>query len=208
MPHKTNRVQQTCQHCRKPFLASHYSVVRGRGRYCSHRCFRVHSYGETLADRFWMHVAVTEVCWLWSGPTANGYGMMRDQGKHIYAHRFSWELHREVIPNGLQVHHDCPTGDNPLCVNPDHLWLGTQDQNVRDCLGKGRMVSGWRLRAQAGAGRGEKHPGAKLNEAAVIAIRARHAVGDVTCNALAVEYGVSFSLIGQIVKRRIWTHLP
>lgn len=78
-------------------------------------------------------------CWIWTGAEAgDGYGYIRHSGAagDTYAHRASWKLFRGEIPVGLSVLHQC---DTPTCVNPDHLFLGTQKDNIRDASGKGRM---------------------------------------------------------------------
>ena len=86
--------------------------------------------------RFWSLVEKTETCWLWRGPQIpQGYGEFCNQ-KAILAHRFSWQLAHGPIPVGLYILHTC---DVPLCVNPDHLWAGTQQDNIRDCLRKRRL---------------------------------------------------------------------
>jgi hypothetical protein len=97
----------------------------------------------TLADRFWSKVLKTETCWLWQAQRNNkGYGCLAvyrsDKGRHwpTYAHRLSWTLTNGPIPDELNVLHRC---DTPACVNPDHLFLGTQCDNMRDCVNKGRM---------------------------------------------------------------------
>lgn len=95
--------------------------------------------------RFWALVEKTESCWLWKGGSrAYRYGAFRlDPGKSmVAAHRYSWELLRGPIPEGLFVLHNCPGGDNSFCVNPDRLFLGTQQENVQDCFSKGRMPRG------------------------------------------------------------------
>lgn len=102
-----------------------------------------------LVDRFWEMVrrGPSEECWPWTGSTrAGGYGAIavRVPGRRhrlAPAHRVSWELHNGPIPDGLQVLHRC---DNPPCVNPAHLFLGTNDDNVADMLSKGRNLVGQR----------------------------------------------------------------
>jgi hypothetical protein len=93
-----------------------------------------------LAERFWRYVERSTGCWLWIGCRQRpGYGRIgREGGKGTrYAHHVSWELHYGPIPEGQQVLHRC---DNPPCVRPDHLFLGSQLENVRDMWDKGRAV--------------------------------------------------------------------
>jgi hypothetical protein len=90
-----------------------------------------------IDKRFWQYVNKTGDCWLWIGAKkATGYGYTSLSGKGVRAHRASWEIHRGPIPDGLCVLHKC---DNPPCVNPDHLFLGTQQDNMTDKYNKGRQ---------------------------------------------------------------------
>ena len=92
-----------------------------------------------MEQRFWAQVRKGRGCWTWVGNlAAKGYGKIRTAGRGsawLYAHRASWQLHNGPIPNGLCVLHRC---DNPPCVNPEHLWLGTWADNNRDMALKGR----------------------------------------------------------------------
>lgn len=116
----------------------------GKGLCCMH-WMRVRRYGtiklqrKTLRERFnSRHIPVPESgCWLWEGAVDRyGYGKIRDNCHRVQAHRVSWILHNGPIPEGLCVLHKC---DVPGCVNPDHLFLGTNKDNTQDALKKGRL---------------------------------------------------------------------
>lgn len=103
-------------------------------------------------ERFWRYVNKTGECWAWTGGTANdGYGRLyiSERDGSVAAHRFSYQLHNGEIPAGLIVCHRC---DNPPCVRPDHLFLGTHLDNVRDMFSKGRNVSGMGRRTHCKSG--------------------------------------------------------
>ena len=90
----------------------------------------------TSEQRFWKKVQKTNSCWLWMGSSCV-YGHLTINYKSVYAHRFSWEIHFGPIPKNLCVLHRC---DNPLCVNPNHLLLGTHRENMVDRDKKGRQA--------------------------------------------------------------------
>jgi endogenous inhibitor of DNA gyrase (YacG/DUF329 family) len=120
------------------------SGVRERN-YCSRHCVAV-GQARPLAERFWEKVNMSGECWLWlAGCNASGYGWFRTsglQGRAVLAHRVAWELTNGPIPDGVELCHNCPGGDNPLCVRPDHLWLGTHQENMADSARKGRHWKG------------------------------------------------------------------
>lgn len=92
-----------------------------------------------LVARFRARVRVSSECWEWTGGRYwDGYGHLRHMGRSLKAHRVAWELFCGPIPAGLSVLHRC---DNPPCVRPDHLWLGTQSDNIKDMVNKGRNVA-------------------------------------------------------------------
>lgn len=90
---------------------------------------------------FWERVEKTDGCWLWTGPTRHRYGVLSARFPERKAHRYVWHLTRGRIPTGMVVMHKC---DNPLCVRPDHLAVGTQYENILDCIRKGRKSRGIR----------------------------------------------------------------
>lgn len=151
----------------------------------------------TFEDR----IDKTGHCWEWIGPKdRDGYGQLTlgKRGTQVRAHRYSWELSNGPIPEGMFVLHRC---DNPSCVNPRHLFLGTQTDNMRDMVAKGRGpdVSG------------ESNPRAKLSREDVRQIirHARHVPHHkgLTHQELAKRFGVSKSLISQIAQKRIWREI-
>lgn len=149
----------------------------------------------TPEARFWKYVYKTEQCWNWIGVSSSfGYGQLRINDQNIQAHRFSWELHHGPIPNHLCVLHRC---DNPPCVRPDHLFLGTKQENTRDAQQKARLVHG------------EATCTAKLTSAQVVEIRQRVRLPPYPSQrALAHEYGVHAGTISAVVRRVNWKHLP
>ena len=135
-------------------------------------------------------------CWLWFGASnKTGYGHMTNGLTYEVAHRVSYRVFRGPIPSGMHVCHRC---DNPCCVNPDHLWLGTPQENIRDAVKKGRLRPGRFL--------GETNKDAILTDAAVREIRAD--AGDYGYRKrLARKYGVKPRTIGRVWHRYSWKHV-
>jgi hypothetical protein len=149
-----------------------------------------HHFRKPLAERFWSFVRKGKVgCWNWIGSLDKlGYGKFGQVG---LAHRASWMLNRGKIPNGLLVCHKC---DNPSCVRPSHLFLGTDADNVKDRDKKGRQAKGRRL------------PNAKLSKRLVRYVRSESERG-VSRKSLSLELGISPSVISNIVHRKAWCHV-
>ena len=101
------------------------------------------SYLEKRLEFFHSNYKIVNDCWIWTGASFGNihedymYGAISYKGKKTYAHHFSYMMFIGEIPEGKWVLHDCPNGDNPKCVNPDHLWLGTPKQNTQDSINKG-----------------------------------------------------------------------
>lgn len=134
-------------------------------------------------------------CWEWTASIRkDGYGQFTLNSKNCLAHRASWIIYNGVIPNKLFVLHKC---DNPKCVNPAHLFLGTNQDNVDDRERKGRN----------NAPRGEKHRDNILTELQVMDIRKKYSEGGITYRELAEQYCMAESTIGNIIKYRKWSWL-
>lgn len=153
-----------------------------------------------LEKRFWAKVQKTANCWLWTAcrlPPPWDYGQMGRSdraGGLIRAHVASWIIHNGEIPPGLLVLHKC---DNPPCVRPDHLFLGTHADNIADMIAKGRYGGPRQLP------RGASHHNAKLTEVAVHVIRS-----SLMSNTwLAERFGVSDDTVRLVKRRKIWTHI-
>lgn len=170
----------------------------------------MHEYTPAEIERFWKRVQKTESCWIHPATPSQKYPQVWMGGKTHPANRIAWQLCRGDIPPTLFVCHNCPDGDNPRCVNPDHLFLGTAAQNSADMAHKGRAAKGTqngKYTKPTNTPRGIGHYKAKLTEVDVLSIRASYAGGKTTTTALASQFGVTQALIWFIVKRRCWKHI-
>ncbi|MFQ5915553.1 MAG: HNH endonuclease [Nitrospinota bacterium] len=149
---------------------------------------------QDRAKLFWANVSKKTSCWEWLR-RRDKYGYGKTQGvlrRDDFAHRVAWELTYGPILPGTCVLHTC---DNPSCVNPVHLFLGTQLDNVLDRVKKGRSANG------------ERHSQAKLTASKVIEIRKLHNEQLLSYATLSMKYGVSEHAIKKIVLRQRWKHL-
>lgn len=148
---------------------------------------------DTIAQRFMSKIATSNECWTWTGTRdADGYGVIKIQGRMHKAHRIAFRLAFGWIPtNGSYICHKC---DNRSCVNPAHLFAGLPRDNSFDMVSKGRSAKGERVGT------------AKLTETQVREILSRLAHGE-TKKALAREYGVSDTLIRFIATGKTWRHI-
>lgn len=156
-------------------------------------------------ERFWAKVVIGDGCWLWQGGTDNrGYGVFAYKAtnpcRFTKAHRFSFALHGGPFDEGFHVCHHC---DVPGCVNPAHLFLGTQADNIRDMHAKGR---GFLIPPGLGT-RGEEVTQSKLVAAQVREIRALYATGQYRQIDIAERFGVTKGNVSAIVARRTWKHV-
>lgn len=194
----------------------------GRNKYCSVACQTNavwNTWQAKKASKFWAkvdkhgpvpgHESELGSCWIWTGHTrVDGYATIRvghaNQGKRMFVHRFSWELQYDPIPKDLSVCHRC---DTPLCVRPDHLFVGTIADNNVDMRSKGRARGG---PGPNGANRqwGEQASNRKLTWDQVEAIRREWNGTLARANELAVKYGVYPNQVRRVAKGYSWTSGP
>ena len=177
-------------------------------------------YSQRFNERFWNrvnkdgpvpdHRPELGHCWVWTGASkgrtgSGGYGLVfaRVAGRRVWlrAHRVAWTIVHGAPDEGIEVLHKC---DNRSCVNPAHLFLGTQADNMHDMLTKGRHYSqaGITLKHRS---RGSARHGSKLKESDIVAIRdqAEHK----TLTSIATEFGVCRQTVSDIVSRKTWDHV-
>lgn len=202
----------TCQQCGTSFHAkSHPSrSATGRGKFCSKQCY-YDSKKRFEADA-WNHVDKSggpDACWEWKGTmTVYGYGQFKCQSGIWRAHRLTYTLTNGPIPPELVVRHKC---DNRRCCNPNHLELGTHDENMRDAVTRNRMASGDRSFARNNPHRlrrGDTHPNAKLTSVQATEIRRLRDETNMSLKAIADQFGVCSSTIANIIAGKIWVTPP
>lgn len=202
-----------CTHCneQKPLELFFVNKARpdGRGSWCK-ACLKVSNDARymrmkadrdavkppvTIKDRLMSRVTVggLDDCWIWGGATQKGYGAIGIGRKVFRAHRVSYEIFKGAIPTGIGYHGTsvCHCCDNPLCVNPSHLFIGQHAENMIDKIVKGRQP------------RGVLVGSAKLDEALVAEIRKDLRPARV----IAVECGVSHAAIQKVKNGETWRHV-
>lgn len=158
---------------------------------------RTHRPAPSLSDVFWTKVDASGDCWEWTGyirPAGYGQVGLPGRRKTIDAHRASWMIHYGSIPEGASVLHHC---DNRKCVNPDHLFIGTHQMNMRDAVAKGRMGPG-------------RNAARRLTDEQVAEIRRRYIRGIHPARRtggspleLAAEFGITKQYVNQLA-RNLW----
>lgn len=139
-----------------------------------------------LGDVFWKHVDRTGDCWVWTGHKNKwGYGQITVMKKSFGSHRVSWEMQHGAIPEGLEILHSC---DNPACVRPDHLFAGTQSENISDSVAKGRQIGNRKLTIE------------QVKEIRLLRLTA-------TSTEIASKYGVGRNTIEQIWSGETWKNI-
>lgn len=192
-----------CSTCRGEFVSN-----KNRTKFCSVKCIRYSGPDPIKRGDFWKNatdeeklerliyhynrkVVKKEGCWDWIGYKSVGYGTLSYKGKLLHAHRASWIINYGNIPDGLHVLHKC---DNPCCSNPEHLFLGTHKDNIRDMISKKRMFTP----------RGETHYASKLKPADILKIRELLNDGNLSQKSIGNLYGVCRGTILDIKNNRIW----
>lgn len=179
-------------------IAKRNSPRRGQVRGEPMAFLHGHNRYPTTEEAFRQRVipAAINECWEWQGHRSNrGYGILLvggRRGRQVPAHRIAYELTYGLIPDGIAVCHRC---DNPPCVNPAHLFLGTQQDNIRDMVKKRRHVHG------------EKHRSCKLCPDDVRLIRQLYARGNISTLKLANRFGVAVGTVKAILQGRTWKYV-
>ena len=206
--YKLTRIDKVCVNC-----GASFSILKAltQTNCCSESCRNENMRKinlATLHERFWSRVDTSGDCWLWNASlNRNGYGYICVNGKVRSSHRLSYEWSYGPTPAGLCVCHAC---DNPRCVRPDHLFLGTNDDNMADMVAKGRQAkgdrNGSRLHPDRRA-RGERSAGAKLTEKSVREIRQMYVCQKFGATRIAKMFGVSKSTVQKVIRGKAWAHV-
>ena len=197
MPRHSTKILCVCKNCGRTFHQPPSRIKEGKGKFCSSPCYRIG--GQIpLFDRFKKHLAKPNEngCILWTGKKhSDGYGLIRAGGSNLdelFTHRVSYLMAFGPFDTNLFVCHRC---DVPACCNPDHLFLGTNKDNMNDCKEKGRHVHG------------ERCPAAKLTDKKVKQMRQLYADKIANKTDLSKSFGVSMASISDALARRTWKHV-
>ncbi len=186
-------VSCSCQTCGSEMEIPKTRFDHGRARNCSLECSLKHNPDRIQA--FWKKVNIlsSTECWNFNGRHyPNGYGNVNIDGKNFTSHRFTWMISRGAIESGKEVCHRC---DNRSCCNPDHLFIGTHKENMRDMIGKGRGRQGFNQREK------------RLKRSEVIQIRIMASSGH-SLAEIAKHFKITISNASYIVTRKTWQNIP
>ena len=179
-----------CNHCGKSYVLSNSPANIKKSKFCCKACFaeslkQTKSFTEFMVGRISERSSTKDNgCIEYTGPKAV-YGHIEYKRKTYLAHRISWELHNGEIPKGMCICHVC---DNPLCINPNHLFLGTYLDNVRDMITKGRAKHGQR-----------KTP--KVTPLIAHEIRALHKLG-IPHKIIAEKFNISRPMVSMVANNK------
>lgn len=186
-------MKRNCKQCNKEFEIYSHILKRNRGKFCSRKCFVNYLKKDPIKRFHTKYKKCSNGCWEWQDKIQyHGYGEICINKKTVRAHRFSYELFKDKIPKNMCVCHTC---DNRKCVNPDHLWIGTNNDNIQDCIRKGRNS------------KGEDRYNAKFTKKDVKEIRFLYKLKIFTQKELADIYGTTRNYINGIVLKRTWKHI-
>jgi len=144
---------------------------------------------RTMQELLYRNIDISGECFIWTGTEINGYGRLGYKGRDMLAHRASYIFFRGEIPDGMFVCHEC---DNPACVRPDHLFLGTAKDNAEDCFKKNRTAHG------------EKNHHHKITAETAAEIFEACRAGNMTQGMIAEKYNTSRAVVTQIKIGRNW----
>lgn len=215
-------IPRTCRTCNNHFLVTPNQIRRGHGKYCSRACHREAQRVHTVTE-FWKRVKKTDSCWIWLGAFGKyGYGLTSYKSKTKRAHRLAYELTYGVDPGQLCVCHSC---DNPACVRPDHLWIGTHADNHNDMKRKGRNKKGdahwtrvmpekvkrgdnsYQRRHPEWLARGERHGNARMTNAMVLKMRRMRNDTGASFGVIGNRFGLSRAAVFAAVTGKTWRHV-
>lgn len=221
-----------CLTCGAGFEVKRSAFERGEGRYCSPPCYQESQRGERIpmTERFWSkvdkdgpvppHRPNSGQCWTWTGSRQpRGYGTFGVGHKVELAHRISYRIEHGAVPARLHVLHAC---DNPPCVRPSHLFIGTQTENMQDAWQKGRAKPPRQPRLDQRArgerngavlhperlARGERNGMSRLTAEQATEMRASYLQGGIRQSDLAEEYGVSQGMASMVCRGVTWHFDP
>jgi hypothetical protein len=191
---KQEKLNMVCVVCNTPFQRDAWSQKYRKTDTCSKKCTGVYN-TLPISERLIKHIKINPKtnCWEWTGTSCHGrYGMVRAWGKKRLAHRVSYQIFRGEIPDDLEVLHGC---DNGICINPDHLHLGTHSQNMKEAVERGRINPSLRS--------GENHPMARLTETIVRQIRERARNGE-RAKPIADAMELNLNTVCDVITGRTW----